>query len=239
MTTTPPAAAPLPIPLLQGLTAVAGLLPVLALLVRLQSEWLPADPVAVAAGVSGRWALLFAVAALALPVLRERLARHWLLRLKPVIGGLALCYALAHLLIVLGLEYRFAWTDIVRHAVGRPAMLAGVAAAILALPVIATANRAALRALGRDAWQDWQRLRYLAAALACWHALALPLGGDPSRLPLTALLASLVLLTLIAVRLRERRAALRQPPPASGATASRPLHFFRRRPPAPPPSARP
>lgn len=175
---------------------------------------------------SGLAAMLLAVFATAIPGLRGRLRLPWLLRLRQPIGGLALAYALAHVLLVLDASGGNPG-DLLREAAKEPTLLAGIAAFVLALPLAATSNRLALRWLGAPAWQDIQRSLGIVAALATVHSIDL-VGATPRLVIVLLAAATLVWLAFSTARsLRDQVRHTAIPPTPPG---ERPLRFYRRPP---------
>ncbi|HEY5762157.1 MAG TPA: ferric reductase-like transmembrane domain-containing protein [Rhodocyclaceae bacterium] len=177
---------------------------------------------------SGLSALLLTVLATAVPTLRQRLGLPWLLRLRQPIGALAFAYALAHGLLAMRAAGGSRVSELLRAAVEEPAQLAGLASFALALPLLATSNRLALRWLSAPVWQDVQRSLGIVAALATAHAIGL-VTATPRLIIVLLAAAALVWIAFAAARsLRDR---LRQPATPPAAPGGQVLRFYRRRPP--------
>jgi DMSO/TMAO reductase YedYZ heme-binding membrane subunit len=177
-----------------------------------------------AAAVCGLSALILAVLATAIPTLHDRLGRPWLLRLRNPAAGVAFAYAVAHVLVIVSADSGLRWNDRIREAIESPALLAGYAALLLALTVVLSANRGALRLLGARVWRDVQGSLAVVAALAALHGIVL--AEDPRHFAI-ALLAAAALVWLAFSRARALRDRLRQGPPAASGQA---LRFYRKRP---------
>lgn len=175
---------------------------------------------------SGLTALLLTVLATAIPTLRERLGLPWLLPLRRPLGALAFAYALAHGVQAMRVDGGSTFEQLLRTAIDEPGLLAGCAAFVLALPLLVTSNRMALRLLGTGAWQDVQRSLGIVAALAAIHAIGLVTAGE--RLVIV-LLATTALVWVAFAAARSLRDRLRQAA-APGAADQRPLRFYRRPP---------
>lgn len=175
---------------------------------------------------SGLAALLLTVLATAIPTLREKLGLPWLLRLRQTIAAFAFAYAFAHVLLAIGADGG-TLRDLLREAVETPALLAGVAAFVLAVPLAATANRLALRWLGLPAWQDVQRSLGIVAVLATVHAIGL-VSATPRMVII--LLAAVVLVWLAFSAARTLRDRLRHHNAPPAATGGQQLRFYRRPP---------
>lgn len=174
---------------------------------------------------SGLAALLLTVLATAMPTLRRRLDLSWLLRLRQPIGAIALAYGIAHVVLAATADGG-TLGDLLRDAAEEPALLAGVAAIVLALPLAATNNRFALRWLGAPAWQDVQRSLGIVAALATVHAVGTV--AATSRLVIV-LLAATMLVWLVFAAARALRDRLRHPD-SPAAPGEQKLRYYRRPP---------
>lgn len=122
-----------------------------------------------AIGDSGDWAAWLLLLALAVTPLRlvfkRRAFTTWLLRRRRDIGVASFAYAAGHTAIYLVDKASFA---VVVDQAGDPAMLAGWLALALFVPLAATSNDIAVRALKR-AWKRLHLLVYPAAILTIVH----------------------------------------------------------------------
>ena len=176
---------------------------------------------------SGLTALILTIFATAIPTLRERLGLPWLLRVRLPIAALAFTYAALHGLLAMRADSGSSLSELLRAAAEQPALLAGVAAFVLALPLVVTSNRIALRLLGASAWQDVQRSLGIVAALATAHAIGLV--SATARL-VVVLLAAAALVWVVFAAARALRNRLRQPAPPAATASVQALRFYRRRP---------
>ena len=159
--------------------------------------------------------------------LRQRLGQPWLERLRLPIGALAFAYALAHGLLAMRADGGSSLGELLRSAAEEPALLAGIGAFVLGLPLVATSNRLALRWLGASAWHDIQRSLGIVAGLATVHAIGL--ATSTPRL-VVALLAAGALVWLAFSAARALRDRVRQAAPPPTAPNGQPLRFYRRPP---------
>ena len=176
---------------------------------------------------SGLAALILTIFATAIPTLRERLGLPWLLRVRLPIAALAFTYAALHGLLAMRADSGSSLSELLRAAAEQPALLAGVAAFVLALPLVVTSNRIALRLLGASAWQDVQRSLGIVAALATAHAIGVV--SATARL-VVVLLAAAALVWVVFAAARALRNRLRQPAPPAATASGQALRFYRRRP---------
>lgn len=136
------------------------------------TDGLGADPLKVLEHELGEWALIYLVAGLAVTPLRQVLAVN-LLRFRRAIGLLAFFYALAHLVVYVGLDQVLDWRAIWADIVKRPYITVGMAGFLLLLPLALTSNHASIRRLGGAAWSKLHMLVYPAALLAALHYVLL------------------------------------------------------------------
>ena len=120
-------------------------------------------------GDSGEWAAWLLMATLAVTPLRLLFRRqrwvHWLARRRRDIGVASFAYAAGHTLVYLD---RKASAGMVLAELSTPYILAGWLALALFVPLAATSNDAATRALKRS-WKTLHRLVYPAAILTFAH----------------------------------------------------------------------
>ena len=171
---------------------------------------------------TGRWALIMLLVTLTVTPARRlsvALAQavharygkrvsdwNWLIRLRRQIGLAAFFYACLHALIYLGLDAGFDAANLRDDMQQRPFMLLGVLALALLVPLAATSNQAAMRALGRG-WRRLHTLSYLIAMLALAHFGLQMKTGQIAPLPYAVVLALLMGARGLAWRRGDRAAA--------------------------------
>jgi sulfoxide reductase heme-binding subunit YedZ len=77
-------------------------------------------------------------------------------------------YACIHVLTYLWLDYSFDWPDIAKDIIKHPYVLVGATAFLLTLPLAATSNQRAIRAL-KQRWKSLHKLVYVIGVLALLH----------------------------------------------------------------------
>lgn len=184
-----------------GAVYLAGVLPFLWTLWRGFTGGLGIDPVKALEQALGLHALQFLVAVLAVTPLRRHAGLN-LMRFRRALGVLAFLYMALHFLVWVTLDLQFRWAEIGGDLVKRPYIIVGMAALLLALPLAATSNDAALRRMGSLAWRRLHRLTYLVVPLGAIHFVML--SKTWALEPLAYLAAAILLLAL---RLNPRRAA--------------------------------
>ncbi|MBN7784336.1 protein-methionine-sulfoxide reductase heme-binding subunit MsrQ [Ponticoccus gilvus] len=171
----------------QGLTGGLGVEPIKAL----EHEY-------------GELALKLLIAGLCVTPLR-RFAGVNLLKFRRAIGLMAFYYVTAHLLVWLLLDVQLLgqiWADIVK----RPYITVGMAAFALMIPLAATSNNRAVRALG-PRWRRLHRLTYGVALLGALHFVMLTKGFQLEPLIYMGLVLVLLALRMIPKGQPNRQAA--------------------------------
>jgi len=153
-------------------------------------------------GPTGEWAARFIIVALALTPLSRLLpgsgAVKWLLARRRALGVAAFCYALLHLAFYI---WEMETLANMLAELGLAGIWTGWLALLMMIPLAATSNDAAVRAL-RSGWKRLQRLAYPAALLTLAHWILVHNGLGEAMLwfaPLGALQ-----LWRIGARLRRR-----------------------------------
>jgi DMSO/TMAO reductase YedYZ heme-binding membrane subunit len=189
---------------LKAAVTVVSLLPALDLwrdLQKLNRQWVTAyDYPVFSTGilVTGVWACIFLLIALAASPLHRILRMRWPAELRRTLGLIAFLYACLHLAfyIVVGQKFRFdyVWAD----AFLVKSRLPGWGAFILLLPLAVTSTDGMLRWLGGKAWKRLHLLVFPAMALAIWHMslTAGEHGQEDFHLSHNALIAFAVLIAL-------------------------------------------
>jgi len=147
---------------------VAGLVPACALIVRLTTDSLGANPVEELTHESGIWALRWLLASLAVTPLRQTAGWSRLAPLRRTFGLLAFGYALLHFLVYAvldqGLDFRYLADDLAE----RPYIFVGFSSFLLLLPLAVTSTRGWMRRLGKR-WVTLHRASYVAGVAAVLH----------------------------------------------------------------------
>ena len=156
---------------------------------------------------TGRWALTMLIITLAITPARRLSVRaaqalharygkrvsdwNWLIRLRRQLGLFSFFYACLHLAIYVAFDVGPELVSIRDDALDRPFIALGFAAFTLLIPLAATSNQAAIRALGK-AWRRLHTLSYAIAVLAALHFLMLVKVGDTRPWPYALMLAALL-----------------------------------------------
>jgi len=150
---------------------VGALVPA-ALLVRgAFSDGLGVNPIETITLTTGRWALRFLLAALAVTPVRRLTRWHAVIRLRRMLGLFAFFYATLHFLTYIVLDHFFDWPRIVDDIVKRRFITLGFLAFVLMAPLALTSTAGWVRRLGGRNWQRLHRLIYVSGVCAVIHFL--------------------------------------------------------------------
>jgi len=146
----------------------SALLPAVVLAIEIITHQLGVDPIGQAIRLSGRYALIMLLVAL-LPGPLARIAGiKQAMRFRRPLGLYAFGYALLHLMLYAGWDYRFQLGYLAQAILDSPFIWAGLAALVILLALTVTSNRWSMRRLGRR-WRWLHRLVLLAGGLATLH----------------------------------------------------------------------
>ncbi|MGP1718227.1 MAG: sulfite oxidase heme-binding subunit YedZ [Methylophilus sp.] len=153
---------------LKVLIWLGACLPLLRLLILGLTDGLGANPVEFIERSTGTWELVFLLLSLSITPLRQWTQQSWLIAVRRLLGLWMFAYACVHVLTYLWLDYSFDWSDIGKDIVKHPYVLVGASAFLLTLPLAATSNQRAIRAL-KQRWKSLHKLVYVIAVLALLH----------------------------------------------------------------------
>lgn len=132
---------------------------------------------------------------------------NWLIRLRRQLGLFAFFYACLHLSVYLGFETGFDAAAVRDDVIERPFVVLGFVAFVLLIPLVATSNQVAIRALGR-AWLRLHALSYPIAVLTVVHFWLQMKVGHTTPLPYAIVLALLLAVRVLAWRRGDRGAGV-------------------------------
>jgi sulfoxide reductase heme-binding subunit YedZ len=151
------------------LSHLAGIVPLLVIATYYLSDTL-ANPVRYIILRTGTIGLIFLVASLACTPVRVIFGWSGAIQIRRALGLYGFLYAALHLGAYLVLENELYFDLIWRDLGERRAMLIGLVAFLLLLPLALTSTRGWQRRLGKR-WRTLHRLIYLALPLSVWHYL--------------------------------------------------------------------
>lgn len=153
---------------LKALIWLGAFIPVLRLIYLGFTDGLGANPVEFIERSTGTWALVFLLLSLGITPLRYLTQQAWLIAVRRLLGLWMFAYACLHVTTYLWLDYQFDWADIAKDIVKHPYVLVGAAALLLTLPLAATSNQRAIKAL-RQRWKSLHKLVYVIGVLVLLH----------------------------------------------------------------------
>lgn len=161
---------------------------------------LGSEPIKESEHFTGKWALRFLLACLAVtPAIRITKA-GWLVKYRRTFGLIAFFYACVHLTIYFGLDIELMWSNLVEDVLDRTYITLGMTALLLMVPLALTSTKASIRWLGNKKWNALHRLVYVSAVLGVIHFYMAVKKDVREPLVFAAILA-----TLFAVRLWYQR----------------------------------
>lgn len=185
------------------LTHLAGLAPLLVIGAYYLSDTL-VNPVRYIILRSGTLGLIFLVASFACTPVRLLFGWPGAIQIRRALGLYGFFYAGLHLWAYLAWENTFYFDLIWRDLGERRAMLIGLVAFLLLVPLAITSTRGWQRRLGKR-WRTLHRLVYLAIPLSVWHYLWLDRDFITVPLIYAAIVGILLLVRLPLVRLSYKR----------------------------------
>jgi methionine sulfoxide reductase heme-binding subunit len=157
-----------PVALAKGVGFLAALVPA-ALLVRgMLTGDLGVNPAETIQLQTGRWALKFLLASLAITPIRRLTGWNIVIQFRRMLGLFAFFYAVLHFAAYWAFDLTFAFGTMVTDVLKRPFIAFGFAALMLLLPLAVTSTKGWIRRLGKR-WTQLHRVVYIAAILAVLH----------------------------------------------------------------------
>jgi sulfoxide reductase heme-binding subunit YedZ len=147
---------------------VGALLPAIWILAAVARGDLTANPYQAVEQRTGRTALILLVISLACTPANLLFGWRWALRHRRTLGLYAFAYASAHLLVLVGVDYQFAFRLLRADLTGKPFIWVGAAALMVLAALAGTSFPAWKKRLGKN-WKRLHRLAYLAVLLVVVH----------------------------------------------------------------------
>lgn len=144
---------------------------------------------------TGRWALRFLLATLAITPLRRIPGLNPLIRIRRTLGLVAFGYGVFHGIHYFWRDAQWNWQIILEDLTIRRFFIAGAVSLVLMTPLAATSFNAAIRWMGGKRWQRLHRLVYLSAMAAIVHYV-----WQAKSINLTPLIYAAALFILLAIR---------------------------------------
>ena len=147
------------------------IVPAFVLAAQLLLDQLGAEPIEELEHASGKWALRFLAASLAVTPIMRMTGWGWMLAQRRFLGLATFFWALGHLSVYIVLDQFFDWSAIGDDILKRLYITLGMLAFVLMIPLALTSTKAAIRKLGGKRWNLLHRLVYVSAIAGCIHFL--------------------------------------------------------------------
>ena len=170
-----------------------SLLPILIIFYQIIFNQLGPEPVKEITHVTGNWTLRFIIITLAMSPLQKFTKLNFWITYRRMFGLFVFFYASAHMMIYVGIDYRFDWSSIGDDIVKKKFIFAGFLAWLLLVPLALTSSKRMIRLL-RDKWKKLHKLIYIISLLGIIHYLWLVKVVTIE--PLIYLIIIVILLTL-------------------------------------------
>ena len=141
----------------------------------------------------GEWTLIFICLTLAMSPLKRFTPFKFWTKFRRMLGLYVFFYATVHLLIYVGLDYRFDWDPILNDVLKKKYIFIGFSAWLLLIPLAATSSQKMIKLLKHN-WKKIHKLIYVIAVFGSLHYIWL--SKTIFFKPLIYFIIILVLLTL-------------------------------------------
>ncbi len=162
---------------------------------------LGANPIEAVTRETGQWALRFVMISLAVSPLKWLTGQSVVLRFRRMLGLFAFFYASVHMLLYLGLDQFFDFSEIWADIIKRPFITIGFLTFVLLMPLTLTSTNKMIKRLGLRRWKMLHKLNYLIVILACIHFFML-VKQDKTEPIIYFLIAAVLLLSRVFYRFR-------------------------------------
>lgn len=133
------------------------------------TRYLTAEPIKESEHFTGKWALRFLLACLAVTPAIWWTKVGWLIKYRRTFGLFAFFYAVVHLSIYFGLDIELMWSNLVEDVLDRLYITLGMTALLLLIPLAITSTKGWIRRMGNKRWTALHRLVYVSAVLGVIH----------------------------------------------------------------------
>lgn len=183
------------------------LYPLAAMVWGLFTGQLGANPIEAVTRNSGLWGLRFLLITLCITPLRWLTGINQLIRFRRMLGLFAFFYATVHMLLYLGLDQFFDWSEIWRDIIKRPFITVGFINFVALLPLAFTSTNKMMKRLGGRRWKQLHKLSYFVAMAACVHYLML-VKADIRQPVIYIVILAILLGARLINNYRQRRSSL-------------------------------
>ena len=147
----------------------------------------------------GEWTLIFICLTLAMSPLKRFTPFNFWTKFRRMLGLYVFFYATVHLLIYVGLDYRFDWDPILNDVLKKKYIFIGFSAWLLLIPLTATSSQKMIKLLKHN-WKKIHKLIYVIAVFGSLHYIWLS-----KTIFFKPLIYSLIILVLLALRIRIKK----------------------------------
>ena len=144
----------------------------------------------------GEWTLIFICLTLAMSPLKRFTHFSFWTKFRRMLGLYVFFYATVHLLIYVGLDYRFDWDPILNDVLKKKYIFIGFSAWLLLIPLAATSSQKMIKLLKHN-WKKIHKLIYVIAVFGSLHYIWLS-----KTIFFKPLIYSLIILVLLALRIK-------------------------------------
>ena len=144
----------------------------------------------------GEWTLIFICLTLAMSPLKRFTPFNFWTKFRRMLGLYVFFYATVHLLIYVGLDYRFDWDPILNDVLKKKYIFIGFSAWLLLIPLAATSSQKMIKLLKHN-WKKIHKLIYVIAVFGSLHYIWLS-----KTIFFKPLIYSLIILVLLALRIK-------------------------------------
>ena len=155
---------------LKVLIFTLSLLPIFFIIYQIITNQLGPEPIKDITHHTGKWTLYFIVITLAMTPLKKITKLNIWINYRRMFGLFIFFYASVHLMIYVGLDYRFDLTSIGNDIVKKKYIFIGFSAWLLLIPLVLTSNKWMIKIL-KDKWKKLHRLIYLISLFGVIHYL--------------------------------------------------------------------
>tara|TARA_B100000780_G_scaffold223067_1_gene162178 strand:- start:253 stop:840 length:588 start_codon:yes stop_codon:yes gene_type:complete len=146
------------------------LLPIFIIFYQIIFNQLGPEPIKHITHVTGEWTLRFIIITLAMTPLQRFTKLNFWISYRRMFGLFVFFYASTHLMIYVGLDYRFDLSSIGDDIIKKKYIFVGFLAWFLLVPLALTSSNRMIRFL-KDKWKKLHKLIYLIALLGIIHFL--------------------------------------------------------------------
>ena len=178
---------------------ILSLWPLAAISLNIYFDELGPEPIKKIMHHFGEWTLIFICLTLAMSPLKRFTHFSFWTKFRRMLGLYVFFYATLHLLVYVGLDYRFDWDPILNDVLKKKYIFIGFSAWLLLIPLAATSSQKMIKLLKHN-WKKIHKLIYVIAVFGSLHYIWLS-----KTIFFKPLIYSLIILVLLALRIRIKK----------------------------------